>query len=158
MSRLVRLRTPEEKFEAIKLNFRNSDIVEFTGATGKSWESSYSEALIKSDMLWGGLNKEKELVFVGGFIITPTMLVPWFAGSTESTGKDWIKLGKELLDTFKSFNKPMKNYVWIENNKTINWLKKLGFTINTNREYTMYFNIKFYEFYMNNKREEILHV
>ena len=43
MSRLVRLRTPEEKFKAIKLNFRNSDIVEFTGATGKSWESSYSE-------------------------------------------------------------------------------------------------------------------
>lgn len=157
---LKRLKTPEEKFEASKLHFRPSDIVEFTGATGLPWEFGYTQALKESDMLWGGINLKGNMVCAGGFIITPKVLVPWFAGTEESVSETlgWCRLGRDLTKLFKTFELPMSNYVWIENKTTMKWLKILGFKIDKSKEHEFYFGVKFYEFYMGKKREEVLNV
>ena len=157
---LKRLRTPEEKFQAAQLHFRPSDIVEFTGASGLPWEFGYTQALVDSDMLWGGINEQGHMVCAGGFVLTEHLLVPWFAGTEESHTETlgWCRLGRDLTRLFKTFNKPMSNFVWVENDKTMKWLKILGYNIDTTKEYEFNFGIKFYEFYIGKKREDIKYV
>lgn len=147
---LKRIRTPEEKFEASKLHFRPSDIVEFTGATGLPWEFGYTQALVESDMLWAGINHKGNMVCAGGFIITPKVLIPWFAGTEESHTETigWCRLGRDLTKLFKTFKLPMRNYVWVDNHLTMKWLKILGWTIDKSKVYEFYYGTKFYEFYM----------
>ena len=157
---LKRLRTPEEKFQAAQLHFRPSDIVEFTGASGLPWEFGYTQALVDSDMLWGGINEKGHMVCAGGFVLTEHLLVPWFAGTEESHTETLglCRLGRDLTRLFKTFNKPMSNFVWVENDKTMKWLKILGYNIDTTKEYEFNFGIKFYEFYIGKKREDIKYV
>ena len=52
----------------------------------------------------------------------------------------------------------MSNFVWVENDKTMKWLKILGYNIDTTKEYEFNFGIKFYEFYIGKKREDIKYV
>ena len=157
---LKRLRTPEEKFQAAQLHFRPSDIIEFTGATGKPWEFGYTESLVSSDMLWGGINEKGVMICAGGFVLTPNLLIPWFAGTedshTETLG--WVRLGRQLTKLFKTFNKPMSNYVWIHNEATMKWLRMLGFKVDRETIHTFYFGVQFYEFYIDKQRKELENV
>lgn len=157
---LKRLRTSEEKFQASQLHFKPSDIIEFTGASGLPWQFGYTQALIDSDMLWAGINQKNNMVCVGGFVSTEELIIPWFAGTDESVTETygWCRLGKDLTKLLRTFKKPLSNYVWIDNKKTIKWLKLLGYTIDTTKVYEFYFGIKFYEFYIDKKRKELGYV
>lgn len=72
---------------------------------------------------------------------------PWFL----SDGGDWrfsktfLMLSKGIYSHFSAAYPVMFNYVSVENQTSIRWLKHLGFSINTKTTYT--FNgVDFYEF------------
>lgn len=157
---LKRLKTKEDLFEASQLHFRPSDIIEFTGATGFPWEMGYTNALRNSDLLWGGVNEKNTMVCAGGLVLTENYLIPWFAGTEESHTETlgWCRLGRDLTKLFKTFNKPLSNFVWVENDKTIKWLKILGYTIDTSTVWEFYYGIKFYEFYIGKQRKDFIDV
>tara|TARA_R100001079_G_C4447386_1_gene151864 strand:+ start:115 stop:582 length:468 start_codon:yes stop_codon:yes gene_type:complete len=150
MFKLELITTSEDKFEASNITLRPSDIIEFTGASGKPWQKELSESISVSDLLWKGVNEKQEIVSVGGVVILPDAVIPWFAGTDKSKHekRSWLEEGKKFVELLRTFEKPVINYVWNKNTKTIKWLERLGFVVEKNKEYEFYHETKFYKFYL----------
>lgn len=132
-SRAVITEATLEDLEELAPILRQADREEIEAATGKDVLDVLKSSLEFSTLAWAGrVNGELLCVFgVGSPSLASGIGIPWLLGSKaiDKYSRTFMRQTTPYMKRMKKLCPLMVNFVDARNTKSIEWLKRLGFTI-----------------------------
>jgi hypothetical protein len=137
--------------EAIAADLRNADIEEIHGSVGhRDALKVMREGAESSPLLWTIEVDGEPAGLFGVAHATPEIGVPWMLGTPalERAPKQLTKLGRAYVHLMREKYATLTNYVDARSLKSVYWLARLGFTVNSEPEPYGVFGLPFHRFGM----------
>jgi len=116
--------------EYIAANLRDADRCEMMALHGPSLDvyKELTTAVLRSSSVWVFANENPVAVF-GVVALTPNVGSPWLLGTEEAyqQTRAWLRSGRRYLALMQEEYPVLMNYVDSRNERSIGWLKRLGF-------------------------------
>jgi len=152
----VRWPTPGD-VETLVHNLRLADRAEMEATIGVETDklAAMHDIVARSSHAWAVLGKG-QLLMVGGLFPMGTMLggeeaQPWMMATTtvERMPGALMRVGLRYLSVMRGCYPRLSNYVDARNEKSIRWLRRIGFTVHTNTVPFGPYGLPFHYFEMN---------
>lgn len=142
----------EEDTVSLCPRLRKADVEELTLSCGPDILPILKKAVVDSNGTAMVALEGDKVICLWGVVTLPTMGVPWMVGSPEmyKYAKRLVKDCKKWVEETSSRHSFLTNCVHVENHASIEWLKRLGFTIGATIPQYGVGKAPFYQFYMVN--------
>ncbi|WP_146120213.1 hypothetical protein [Paraburkholderia sp. BL21I4N1] len=145
------MRDPRDgDIEAIAADLRSADIEEIHGATGhRDCLAVMRQGAQLSTLLWT-IEVDGKPAGLFGVTAAPGIGVPWMLGTPalERAPKQLTRLGREYVHLMSDKYATLLNYVDARSLKSVQWLDRLGFTVQKETEPYGVFGLPFHRFGM----------
>ena len=126
-------KVPESSIVHVASNMRQADIDELWASQKVSPEHGLRASIIMSDYASPMIVNEL-VVGIFGLVISDGIIadgVPWFLGTNEvdENPVGFIKASKNIIQVMQQWCPGLMNYVHADNEKSIRFLKKMGFSV-----------------------------
>lgn len=117
--------------ELLAATVRESDRMEIMRAEGRPPLPAIRDSISFSTLTWSARSPKGQLLFIAGVCPAgPGRAVPWLIGTTtvDREKKAFMRAAKSILREMRSLG-TLINFVDAKNARSIEWLKRLGFTV-----------------------------
>lgn len=144
----------QEHVAAMLPHVRTADRHEVMAASGQSVEAILPKCVSDAEMAWSGMvDDEVACIFgVTGASVLSETGYPWLIGTDliEQHAKAFLKRNRKMVGLMLARYPVLKNYVDVRNEKSIQWLRWLGFVILPAEPFGLY-RMPFHPFEMRSK-------